>query len=202
MASDSQSRPGEDIDGEATPDATRNLLLRSLLERYSDFKAKLTRVFGPELASDALQETWLRLQRPRDIAPVRDPDAYVYQAAANTARNLRVAHDRLLDFSDIAELFSVVDDAPGPEIIAGDRGEIARMEAALSELTERQREIFHEIFLGDQSHQALAERHRVTVRTIQKELKRAVEHCAKRLGKRKSFVSGRSELSPSRGENK
>lgn len=190
------------IDPDATPDTVRTQLIRSLQDRYADIKAKLSRHFAPDLVEDAMHETWLRLQRPRELSPVRDPESYLRQAIANTARNLRTSRERLLDFTEINELFAVADDAPGPDIIARDRHEVAKLQAALAELTERQREIFHETFLGDLSHHELAERHAVTVRTIQKELKRAVEHCAWRLGKRKSFATGLPRLSSHQGEKK
>lgn len=182
------------------PDTMRTLLIRALQDRYADIKARLSRHFAPDLVEDAMHETWLRLQRPRDISPVRDPESYLRQAIANTARNLRTARERRLDFTEVSELFAIADDAPGPDIIAGDRHEIARLQAALAELTVRQQEIFHETFLGDLSHHELAARHGVTVRTIQKELKRAVERCAWRLGKRKSFATGLPRLSSQQGE--
>lgn len=182
------------------PETTRALLMRSLLARYSDLKARLSRTLGPDLASDALAETWLKLESRTDIAPVGNPDAYLYRAALNTAHNLRTANNRLLTFMDVEILMSVADDAPGPAIIAQDRADIALMETALAELTDRQRVIFHETFLGDASHHVLAERYGVTVRTIQKELMRAVEHCARRLGKKKSFASGQSRLSAKNGK--
>ncbi|MCG2841234.1 sigma-70 family RNA polymerase sigma factor [Sandaracinobacter sp. RS1-74] len=193
------SRSGDD---DAMPESTRKQLVRALQERYAEIKARLSRNFAPDLVEDAMHETWLRLQRPRDLNPVRDPENYVAQAVANTAKNLRTSQERLLDFTDLSALFTVVDDAPGPEIIAGDRREVERLQAALAELTERQQDIFYETFIGDQSHHALAERYGVTLRTVQKELKRAIEHCARRLGKRKSFATAAPKLSSKQGETK
>lgn len=182
--------------GSGQPRTTRAVLMRSLQSRYADLVGRLTRRVGPDLANDALHETWLRLERHEgDFAPIKNPDAYLYRAALNTATNLRKSDERLLTFVDVEDLLSVADDAPGPATIAGDRASIERVQRALAELTERQRIIFHESFLGDESHHVLAERFGITVRTVQKELKRAVEHCARRLGKRKSFVSGRPKVS-------
>lgn len=199
----SESRPGDRSDPATelpASESTRRQLVRALQDRYNELKAKLSRSFAPDLVEDALHDTWLRLQSPRDLSPVRDPKSYLAHAVANTARNLRTSRDRLLDFSDISELIDTVDNAPGPEIIAGDRREIARVQDALAELTERQQDIFYETFVGNQSHHDLAQRYGVTVRTVQKELQRAVEHCAKRLGKRKSFASGLPKLSSKGGE--
>eukprot|EP01136_Pigoraptor_vietnamica_P018871 Opistho-1_new@65760 len=177
-------------------DASRSLLLRSLLAGYSTMRTRLARRFGPQVAEDALQETWIRLETRADaLAPVRDPEASVYRAALNTAHNLVKSDNRRLSFVDIEALLDVADDAPGPATIAADRADIAVVAQALSELTERQRVIFQEAFLGDVSHHELAERFGVGVRMIQKDLRRGVDLCARRLGKRKSFVTGTARLS-------
>lgn len=197
------SRPGDRNDpAEESPvsEATRRQLMRALQDRYAELKAKLSRSFAPDLVEDALHDTWLRLQQPRDLGAARDPASYLTRAVANRVRNILTARERLLDFTDIMDLVDAAHDAPGPEIIAGDRREIARMQAALAELTDRQQDIFHETFVGNESHHALAERYGVTLRTIQKELQRAVEHCAKRLGRQKSFATGLPKLSSKEGE--
>jgi RNA polymerase sigma factor (sigma-70 family) len=182
-------------------EVSRSLLLRSLLARYTAIRGRLAHRFGPQIAEDALQETWIRLEtRADDLTPIKDPDAYVYRAALNTAHNLVKADSRRLTFVDIEELLGVVDDAPGPATIAADRADVAVVAKALSELTERQRIIFHEAFLGDVSHHELAERFGVGIRMIQKDLRRSIDLCARRLGKRKSFVTGAARLSERREE--
>jgi RNA polymerase sigma-70 factor (ECF subfamily) len=181
------------------PETPRALLMQSLLGRYDELRDRLTRRLGSaDLASDALHETWLRLQSRPDLAPVKNPAAYVYRAALNTAANLRKTENRRLTRMDIDALLAIADPAPGPAIIAEDRAEVAAMAAALTELTERQQVIFHESFLGDASHRELAARFGVTVRTVQIDLQKAVEHCARHLGKRNAFVSGRGRLSGKR----
>ncbi|WP_333837437.1 RNA polymerase sigma factor [Novosphingobium sp.] len=199
-----ESRPGgrsDPVEESPVSQATRHQLMRALQDRYAELKAKLSRSFAPDLVEDALHDTWLRLQQPRDLGAARDPASYLTRAIANRARNILTSRERLLDFTDISNLVDAVHDAPGPDIIAGDRREIARMQEALAELTERQQDIFYESFMGNESHQALAERYGVTLRTVQKELQRAVEHCAKRMAKRKSFATGLSKLSSEEGED-
>ena len=177
---------------------SRSLLMRSLLARYAAMRSRLARRFGPQIAEDALQETWLRLKTREEIGSVKDPDAYVYRTAINTAHNLVKSESRRLTFVDIEALLDVVDEAPGPAAIAADRADIEVVAKALADLTERQRIIFHEAFLGDASHHELAQRFGVSVRTIQKELRRGVDLCAHRLGKRKSFVTGAPKASDRR----
>jgi len=76
-------------------------LLRDLLvERYADFKARLTRQFGSEEPANAtLQQTWLHLQRqsetgsvPRsgESGPVRNPPAFLVRVAANIAKDVEM----------------------------------------------------------------------------------------------------------------
>ena len=61
----------------------RDALRRSLILGYEDLKARLTRQLGSaELASDALQETYLRLVRGAELAPVHRPGAYLLRMAS------------------------------------------------------------------------------------------------------------------------
>ena len=183
-----------------TAETTRALLMRSLLGGYTSLRNRLARKVGFELAEDALQETWIRLETRGELAPVNNHDSYLYRAALNTAHNLRKSENRRLSFVDVEELLDVADDRPGPAIIANDRACIATIERALLELTERQRIIFKEAFLGDSTHHELAKRFGVTVRTVQKELRHGVDLCARRLGRKKTFATGASRLSDIEGE--
>src|SRR3546814_19932593 len=57
-----------------------------LVERYDDFARLLSRRLGSQdLAEDALQDTFLRLAREGELAPVRDPRGYLYRMAYNIA---------------------------------------------------------------------------------------------------------------------
>ncbi len=171
-------------------DSSRASLMRSLVMRYAALRSRLARKVGPDLAEDALQETWLRLETRGEIGPVRDDEAYLYRSALNAASNLIRAERRHLTFVEIEALLNVADDAPDPATIAEDRANIAIVQRAMAELTERQRIIFQEAFLGDTSHRELAQRFGVSVRTVQKELRRGVDLCARRLGGIKSFAAG------------
>ncbi|HEX7853769.1 MAG TPA: sigma-70 family RNA polymerase sigma factor [Sphingobium sp.] len=176
-------------------ETTRSLLMRLLLSRYASLRSRLASRLGPELADDALQETWIRLETRDTLAPVRNPDAYLFRAALNAASNLRKGEQRRLSHLEIETLLNVADDTPGPSTIAEDRASITVVQQVLSELSDRQRIIFEEAFLGDASHQMLAERFGISLRMIQKELKYGVDLCARRLKRGKSFASDRVQLS-------
>jgi len=67
---------------EPTKGVLRNLLLSS----YEDLANWLTRRLGSqELAREALQETYLRLERGNEIGPVHSPKAYLLRTAINIA---------------------------------------------------------------------------------------------------------------------
>ena len=163
---------------------SRLTLRRLLLDRFDDFKSRLTRRLGcSERADEALQETYLRLEQGREIGPVQSPSAYLFRMAVNTATNQLVAQNRRLTVSETEALLQVPDETPGPMRVIEARSEIEALERALAELPDRRREIFFASWVEGLSHRAIAERFGVSVRTVQVDLKRALEHCAVRLGK-------------------
>jgi RNA polymerase sigma-70 factor (ECF subfamily) len=159
-------------------------LLQLLLVRYDDLKRRLTRRLGSaELAGDALQDTFIRLERSPQIGPVRNPQAYLARMALNIAANHRVAEARRLTVSETEALLDIVDDAPDPARAAEAKSDIDALKRALAELPPRRRDIFMAAWVEEISHAEIAERYDVTVRTIQIELKHALEHCSLRLGR-------------------
>ena len=103
-------------------------MLRDLLtQRYDDLKRRLTwRLGSVELASDALHDTWLRLDDRKDaLGPVANPLAYLMRMATNVALD-RIERDRRYMSSDEVEslMDELVDPAPGPGELAVARDEI------------------------------------------------------------------------------
>lgn len=205
LPSRDKAAPAKDAVATTAPSAaaepSRALLQRTLLERYHALRERLGRRLGAlDLASDALHEVWLRLQTKDDLPPVANPEAYLFNAAVNTAKNLRRAatgRNRLLP-TDLATLAGIPDDGPDPATIAAARAAIVVLKDALAELPLRQQEVFQESFIGDARQEDLARRFNVTVRTIQNDLRHAVEHCARRLRSRIYFVPGQPRLSGKR----
>jgi RNA polymerase sigma-70 factor (ECF subfamily) len=60
---------------------------------------------------------------------------------------------------------------------------MAALVRALDELPPRCRAIFIAARLDEVPHKALAERYGISMRTVERELKRAMEHCGERLGR-------------------
>lgn len=156
-----------------------------LVDRYGELRARLVRRLGStELAAEALQETWLRLQRPGHAGALQRPDAYLFRAALNIAADKRVAERRRLALSEVEALRHADDDELDPERIAASREEIAALADALDELPPRRRAIFLAARLDELPHRLIAERHGVSTRLVERELKLAFEHCSERLGRK------------------
>jgi RNA polymerase sigma factor (sigma-70 family) len=179
-------------------EAIRALLQRAMVGSYRTLLTRLTRRLGsPDLAIEALHETWIRLERS-NLNPVTDPEAYLYRAALNTASNLRVAEKRhlsKLEIDGLMEVESFEDESPDQARILESREEFSLLEKALQELPPRQRIVLAEALTEDETYETLARRHGVSTRTIQNDLRQAAEHCARRLGQETIFAFRRRGLS-------
>ncbi|MGY3446465.1 MULTISPECIES: RNA polymerase sigma factor [unclassified Bradyrhizobium] len=165
-------------------DANRTMLRSFLAASYDDLKLRLSRRLGStELASDALQDIYVRLGRAEVAEAVQSPAAYLFRMAFNVAIDRQRAEKRRLARSEVQDLLHIVDDAPGPGQIAEARFEIEALEKAIAELTPRRRVILLAARLQDMPQREIAKRLGVSLRLVEKELRLALEHCAMRLGK-------------------
>ncbi|MBR1221656.1 sigma-70 family RNA polymerase sigma factor [Bradyrhizobium sp. U87765 SZCCT0131] len=157
--------------------------LRALLvDRYGDFRARLTRQFGSEeLASETLHETWLHLHRHDEAGAVQRPAAFLMRIAANIARDRQRAERRRLRRSEVNAALEIADPAPGPAREAEARRDLSLAERAIAELPERTRAILVASRLEGQTHQAIASRLGISRRTVLYELRRAIAHLDARL---------------------
>jgi RNA polymerase sigma-70 factor (ECF subfamily) len=177
---------------------SRATLLQLLLVRYDDLKRRLTRRLGSaELAGEALQDTFIRLECTPQIGPVQNPQAYLARMAFNIAANYRVAENRRLTVSESEALLDIPDEAPDPARTIEARSEIEALKRALAELAPRRRDIFMAAWVEEVPHSEIAARYDVSVRTIQIELKHALEHCSHRLDRNitKKFATRPRRLS-------
>ncbi|WP_398469781.1 RNA polymerase sigma factor [Tardiphaga sp.] len=157
-------------------------LRRRFLLRYDDLKLRLTRRLGSaELASDALQDTWLRLEASDGVAAVRHADSYLFTVAINIARDRRRAEARRLTSNEVDALLDIADEAPSQVDVAEGRSELRALEAILLELPPRQRAILLAARLEDMPRAEIAKRFRISVRLVQRELLDAQNYCAGRL---------------------
>ena len=161
-------------------------LMGLFLEWQPELRKRLRRRLGSdELVNDVLQETYLRVERLGDSSPVsHNPAGYLFRMALNVAADQRQADSRYLTGEEVQDLLHIADDALDPARIAHARIEIAVLEHALGELTVRQREILIAARVDDLPQQEIADRFRISVRMVGKELKKALEHCGERLDRR------------------
>jgi RNA polymerase sigma-70 factor, ECF subfamily len=179
-------------------DTSQQSLRQIFLLNYDDLKVRLTQRLGSsELASDALQDTWLRLEHVESIRPVHRPRPYILQIAYNIALK-RLRRDReMVTLDDARAALNLVDDNPQAAQVTEARSELLRLRQAVEELTPRRREILFASRLNGTPLHVLAERHGISQRMVERELKRAVLHCAERLGRKivQRFGPGAPEAS-------
>lgn len=169
--------------------SVRSGLVTILGQRYAMLRERLSRrLRSRDSATEALHDTWLRLQRGSELQPIEDPESYLYRAALNSAAKAAVQDRRFLDAVEIGGVLDLADDAPDPERVAIGRSEILALRRVLASLSRRQRDIFMKSYVGDATHAELAERHGVSIRTVQAELRVALLHVAARMIEKDVFA--------------
>lgn len=176
-------------------ETTWGLLRGLLIDRYDDFRIRLTRRFGSdELARESLHETWLRLNRQDACEEVQRPGPYLMQIAVNIATDQLRADRRRANRAEIEAALEIADPAPGPAEQTEARMAFQETRHAILALPERTRRILICSRLEGMTHQAIADRFGISRRTVVYELKRAMDHLEHE-NTRADCVSGSSETS-------
>lgn len=150
---------------------SRDTLVGLLLSTYPDLRRRLGgRLGSVDLASDALQDTYVRLQRADNIGEVQNPRSYLLRMALNIASNRLRAEGRHLSATDVDALLHIPDDAPNPQQVAEARSELEVVKRALAELPGRRSAMFRRIWVDGASHEDVAAEFGVSVRTVRHEL--------------------------------
>ncbi|RZL66183.1 MAG: RNA polymerase sigma factor [Variovorax sp.] len=165
-----------------------------MLKRYDDLKRRLTLQLGNvDLAGDALQDTWVRLQS-QDAAdagdsktgdsrePVQYPLSYLMRMATNAALDRLRADNRFLTGEEVELVFeNLADTAPGPAQTAEARSEAERLAEVMAEMPPRRRRILILIRVDEMPRQEVAERLGVSLSLVDRELKRAHDYLTERM---------------------
>ncbi len=155
-----------------------NTLRDTLVESYDELVRRLTRrLRSSDRAREALQDTYLRLERGGQLGQVDHPIAYVLRIATNLAYDRQRAEKDLATADEIEAALDVADDAPDPAQIAEVRSDLAVVERALEKMSPRRRAIFLAAWKGHLSSFEIARKYDLSVRQIDAELKRAREQC-------------------------
>lgn len=174
-------------------DASRALLRQLLVSGYSELRSRLAQRLGStEQAEDALHDTWLRLETATPQGPLRYPQSYLFRIAYNLALNSRRGTRRTISLEEMRDVLDIPHDAPSPETIAEGTADILMLKKAVAELTKRQRVVLLAHRLKGISTAELAKRFQVSQRSIERDLRHAVLHCARATDKILSGMSGRT----------
>ncbi len=160
----------------------RNLLL----QKYDQIRQSLAIKLGnTELASDALHEVWLRLERePAISGPVQNPQAYLVRMGINLAIDVQRSQSRMLSTEEVDELMQgLPDPSPGPAELAELRSDMDCLMAALADMPVRRREVVLLVRLEGWPQKEVARHLKISLRTVESELKAAQQFCAERLSR-------------------
>ncbi len=159
----------------------------ALKDLYLRHHATLRRFLGrmlrcEETAAEVAQDAWMRLVRLKPQHYVDNPRAYLFQVAANAARD-RMARERSRE--------AVVDGRPLPEDVASPepdaetaalaRERVRLLAAALDELPPRCREVFLMSRFDGLANGEIAARLGISRNMVEKHIIRAMLHCRRRL---------------------
>ncbi len=166
-------------------ESNRETLRHRLVLDYEALKNQLARYLGSaDHASEALQDTWLRLERATPQQPIDRPFVYLLRIAYNIAVKRRRGERRTMMLEDARGALNIVDDAPDPERVAEARSEFAALERALAELSPRRRDILIASRADGIPLREIAVRLGISQRLVEMELRLALLHCGQHLGKR------------------
>ncbi|MDP9902457.1 RNA polymerase sigma factor [Variovorax ginsengisoli] len=153
-----------------------------LLGNYAGLHRRLMRRLGcPDLASECLHETWLRLGQVTLSGAVQCPEAYIYRAACNAATD-QLRGDRSSLHLDQAELEHLVDPAPGPHLLAELRSDLRAVEHAMQRLPHRHRYVLVALRVEQKSRQEVADGCHISLASVDTMLRQALDHCAEATG--------------------
>jgi RNA polymerase sigma-70 factor, ECF subfamily len=179
-------------------DTARSFLRQLLVAGYADLKQRLTRRFGSaDLATEVLHETWLRLDGSAELGAVRQPHSYLYRMVLNVAADRRQQETRWASRAEIEMLRHADDDLLDPERIVAARSEIAALERVLAELPPLRRAICVAALVEEQPYRSIAARFGISLRSVEREMSRALAHCSQRLDKKLAKRAGRTPREPS-----
>jgi RNA polymerase sigma factor (sigma-70 family) len=165
-------------------DASWESLRERFIFKYDIFRARLRKCLGSdELARESLQETWLQLARRDGVSSVLQPDSYLFGIALNMAAGLKRTETRHASRREIEAAIDFADDAAGPAEIVEGRFNLKELESAIQDLPPRQRTILLAARIQEIPIATIANSLGLSRRMVEIELKRAIEHCAARLGR-------------------
>jgi RNA polymerase sigma-70 factor (ECF subfamily) len=124
---------------------------------------------------DLVQQVFLRLAQSREMAEIRNPDAYIFQTAANTLRDhyrQTAVRTRYLN-----ESLATTDAAPSEfstEHVMLARENLERLVVALRQLPERTRDVLMLRRFEGLKNAEIARLHNISLRSVEKHIAKAM----------------------------
>ena len=156
---------------------------QALLETFTAELPRLKRFLSARSGcaasgEDLAQEAWIRLSRYPGRAGSA-PHLFLWRIARNLAIDFARRRSALFCERDAVPLTeSIPDAAPTPEAAAIARSEIDTMKSAIAQLPKRRRDMFVAAAFEGESATQIAARYGLSKRTVEMEIRRAVDHCA------------------------
>ncbi len=169
----------------------KSLLLETYLVQREALKRFLMSRLGVEAeAEDLVQELYFRLDRAEIVADVENPVAYLYKMAFNLARDYRRerhrSHARDGQWVESRRTMigtePVADQAPA-DIAYEAKQDLARIVAALDDLSPQCRRVFLLHKFEGLSHADIAAKVGISRSTVEKHMGTGIKHLLKRLGR-------------------
>jgi RNA polymerase sigma factor (sigma-70 family) len=149
----------------------RDILIGLLVSDYSDLRRRLAgRLGSADAANEALQDTYVRLQRTDIKDEIRNPRSYLLSMAINIASNRIRSEARHLSAGDIQDLVELPDETPNQERVAEARSDLKAVERALQGLPGRRRAMFRRFWVHNVEYKEIALEFNVSERTVRHEL--------------------------------
>jgi len=123
-------------------------------------------------ADDLVQEAWIRLACYQRDRPVARPEAFLMRAALNLsidAHRAQANRGQAVALDDVV----LIDATPSAEDVLLARERVGRLSLGLAHLSDKTRAIFLAHRIDGMSYQQIAQRHRVSVSAVEKQIAKA-----------------------------
>jgi RNA polymerase sigma-70 factor (ECF subfamily) len=176
---------------------TDSTIRNRFLFLYPQLRARLARRLGSgDRADDALNETFLKVDRIEGDPEIRNPASYLFRMALNAATDQQRAGARLADAAEIDAAMAVADPLADPYRTLEGRAAIALLREAVAALTPRRRRVLEGVRIDGRSCREVAVEMGLSRRTVEVELRTALEQCAESMRRGGyDYAFGRDETS-------
>jgi RNA polymerase sigma factor (sigma-70 family) len=165
----------------------KSSFLKSLVRDNHDSLIRYLRrrLGNNEDAADVAQDLYCQIARQPNVAAIRQPRAYLFQAARNLIFN-RNQHRRYtnadahISIEDATE-FEMMCSSPSPERITQSRQELAVVERAIKELSPKCRTAFVLVRFEGRSYKEAAKQMELSVKSVEYYMRQAITHIRDRV---------------------